>query len=414
MLFYNKTLFLGKYPFRESDENDLSFPVKLLKKIIDTLIVENVYNQELISIYSEHYQYDDFIHFTMKLLIDKIDEYKTNDNVNIMSNIIDFIHPIRLIRPDDLLPKCLQIGDTIIKKKKRKNKKHEHRAWRRLCELQKYNGTHQPISLANKKFKFDYERDADIYSSLWLKYLTLPLHPATFKRSLLYLDKYAIQHFANPLLLADFLISSFNMGGIISLLSLSPLYTLIYKCNLEYPNFYCQLYNLLEPAITYVKHRSRFLFWCDLFLTSTHIPASIVASFAKKFSRLALYSTPDTILIILPFIGNLFIRHPLIKKLLDYKQFEPEQDPFLVNESDPEKTNSLNSYVWELNVLQSHYHPKVASLAKQVCGELPRNEWLLEDILETSLDDVMVETRNSLNDIKKFTYDIDCGMYYEL
>src|SRR5699024_4741444 len=168
-------------------------------------------------------------------------------------------------------------------------------------------GDQSSVVVAGKRFKFDYERDAALYSSLWLKYLNLDLPPSTFKRALLYLDKYAMQHFANPLLLADFLIGSFQTGGIISLLSLSPLYTLLHKCNLEYPHFYRHLCRLLEPAITSVKYRARFLFWSDLFLTSTHISAQVVASFAKRLARIATTSPPDTILILLPFIGNLLI-----------------------------------------------------------------------------------------------------------
>nr|XP_046918520.1 nucleolar complex protein 4 homolog B-like [Dermatophagoides farinae] len=406
----------GKFPYRYATNNDeISFPVVLLEKIVRSLISELTYNQELIAFYSK-YQYDDVIHFTMTILHKIIDENKGNDKQNLMFNIIDMLSPIRLITPEDLLPKSLQ---SEFRKVNKSN--NDRKTLIRLCELHRIDdsddsGNHiaKWIQLPTRKFKFNYSRDAEIYSSLWIKYFTFQLPPQVFKKSLLYLDKYAIRHFENPLLLADFLINSFQTGGIISILSLSPLYTLIHKCNLEYPNFYGQLYSLLEPAITYVKHRPRFLFWCDLFLTSTHISATIVASFAKKFARLTIISSPDTILILLPFIGNLFIRHPMIKRMLDYKQIEPEQDPFLDQEQDPEKTQALNSYMWELNLLQSHYHPEIVLLSKQISSELPRYEWNMEDILETSMDDVIDKTKTSLNDQKKFSYDLDCSLYYDL
>lgn len=405
----------GKFPYRSAIHNDeISFPVELLERIVRSLISELFYNQELITIYSK-YQYDDLLHFTMKILHKIIDENKGCNNQNLILNIIEMLFPIRLIAPEDLLPKSLQSEFKI------KKSNDGRKTMIRLCELQRIENSDTNcnymakwIQLPTRKFKFDYQRDAQIYSSLWLKFFTFPLPPQVFKKSLLHLDKYAMRHFENPLLLADFLINSFQMGGIISILSLSPLYTLIHKCNLEYPNFFGQLYGLLEPAITYVNHRPRFLFWCDLFLTSTHISAAIVASFAKKFARLTIYSTPDTILILLPFIGNLFIRHPLIKRMLDYKQIEPEQDPFLDHEQDPEKTNALNSYMWELNLLQSHYLPEIASLSKQICSELPRYEWNMEDILETSMDDVIHKTKTLLVDQKKFSYDLDCSLYYDL
>ncbi|OTF72859.1 nucleolar complex protein 4-like protein [Euroglyphus maynei] len=81
--------------------------------------------------------------------------------------------------------------------------------------------------------------------------------------------------------------------------------------------------------------------------------------------------------------------------MLDYKQVEPEQDPFDDHEPNPEKTNALNSYMWELNLLQSHYMPEIASLSKMICSELPRYEWNMEDILETSMDDVINKTKTS-------------------
>ncbi|KAJ6224950.1 hypothetical protein RDWZM_003495 [Blomia tropicalis] len=334
-----------------------------------------------------------------------------------MQNIIDFIFPIRLIPPTDLLPKSLQ---TEIKVKKKKRQKTgitgEHKTWIRLCQMQPYSDpkNHVPIKLPTRKFKFDYERDAELYSNLWIKYLRFKLAPVTYKRVLVYLDKYAIQHFSNPLLLADFLINSFKTGGIISLLSLSPLYILIGKCNLEYPNFYDQLYQLVEPAIVYVKYRPRFLFWCDLFLTSTHISANIAASFVKLMARLALSSPPDTILVLLPFIGNLLIRNPAIQSMLIAKQFDPENDPFNSDEPIPTKTNAINSYLWELKALQSHFLPSIAEMAKKIATNLPTHEWDLSDILETDMDDVMEKATKSMMKSDKFTYDLACDLFYSL
>lgn len=374
-----------------------------------------MYNQELISVYANYYQYDDFIHYTMEVLVEVIESYKRTDNSSVMQNIIDFIFPIRLIAPKDLLPKSLQAMLKTKKRKRTKGPTGEHKTWMRLCELQAYYDVKNknPIDLPSKKFTFDYERDANLYASVWVKYLQFNLPPATYKRALVYLDKHALQHFANPLLLADFLVDSFKTGGIISLLSLSPLYTLIHKCNLDYPHFFGNLYRLLHPAITYTKYRARFLFWCDLFLTSTHISSQIVASFAKKLARLALTSPPDTILIVLPFIGNLFIRHPITQCILSAPQFEPEKDPFSESEINPENTSAIHSYMWELKALQSHYHPDIAQLAKQISNDLPVFEWNLSDILETDMDDVVAKAKKSIQ-TDKFTYDVSVDLFHEL
>ncbi|OTF78355.1 hypothetical protein BLA29_007346, partial [Euroglyphus maynei] len=211
----------GKFPYRSAvDDDEISFPVELLERIVRSLISEQVYNQELISFYSK-YQYDDFIHFTMKILHKIIDENKGSNDQNLILNIIEMIFPIRLITPEDLLPKSLQSEFKI------KKSKNERTNQIRLCELQRIENSDSSVNNATKwiplpkrKFKFNYQRDAEIYASLWLKYFTFPLPPQVFKKSLLHLDKYAMRHFENPLLLADFLINSFQTGGIISILSL--------------------------------------------------------------------------------------------------------------------------------------------------------------------------------------------------
>lgn len=406
---------IGKFPFRQAvDSDSLSFPVDVLEKILRIIASPNFHSQDLNNLYCKYYRYDDFIHFSLKILHQIIDENHDSSNSNLIANFFDLLSPIRLITPDDLLPRSLSL-------KKKSGPKDAHKTWVRLCELKHFDRTEMstenaafiPIDLPIKKFKFDYKRDANLYSSLWRKFLRFPLNPMIFKRSLVCIDNHALQHFVNPLELADFLIDSFQTGGLISLLSLSPLYILMHKCNLEYPNFFGQLYRILDSAIIYIKHRSRFLFWLDLFLTSTHLPATIVASFVKRLSRICLVSTPDTILILLPFIGNLFIRHPLIKCMLNHQSFRPEEDPFLLNEMDPLKTKALESYVWELATLRSHYIPKVTKLIDQIFTELPRCEWKIEDLLETSLDDVIEEEIESVKKFKKFTYNIDCDLYNE-
>lgn len=51
-----------------------------------------------------------------------------------------------------------------------------------------------------------------------------------------------------------------------------------------------------------MKHRGRFVRLASLFLSSTHLPAYIVASFAKRLVRLALAGPPHAALICIPFV----------------------------------------------------------------------------------------------------------------
>ena len=91
-----------------------------------------------------------------------------------------------------------------------------------------------------------------------------------------------------PLLLTDFLLTSYSVGGAISLLALSSVYTLISQHNLEFPQFYTKLYQLFAPEVMHVKYRPRFFHLSSLFLSSTHLPEYLVAAFVKRLARLCL------------------------------------------------------------------------------------------------------------------------------
>jgi U3 small nucleolar RNA-associated protein 19 len=109
-----------------------------------------------------------------------------------------------------------------------------------------------------------------------------------------------------PESLMDFLTDSYNIGGSTSLLALSGLFYLINNKNLDYPSFYPKLYSLLDADLLHSKHRSRFLRLLNTFLSSTHLPASLIASFIKRLSRLALFAPPAAIVAIVPYIYNLY------------------------------------------------------------------------------------------------------------
>jgi len=46
------------------------------------------------------------------------------------------------------------------------------------------------------------------------------------------------------------------------------------------------------------------------------LPAYLVAAFIKRLSRLALTAPPEALLMVIPFICNLFRRHPACKVLV--------------------------------------------------------------------------------------------------
>ncbi|KAJ5114463.1 hypothetical protein NUU61_000222 [Penicillium alfredii] len=213
------------------------------------------------------------------------------------------------------------------------------------------------------------------------------------RKSLLRIMVHNIEPWFNrPELLMDFLTDSYNVGGATSLLALSGLFYLIQEKNLDYPQFYQKLYSLLDTDLLHSKHRSRFFRLLNTFLSSTHLPAALVASFIKRLSRLALNAPPSAIVVIVPFIYNFFKSHPTCtfmmhrairdKQLAANLEAQGMDDPFDPSETDPTRTNAIESSIWEIETLQSHYHPNVAAIARIISEQFTKQAYNLEDFLD--------------------------------
>ncbi|KAL2003926.1 hypothetical protein VTN02DRAFT_1622 [Thermoascus thermophilus] len=198
--------------------------------------------------------------------------------------------------------------------------------------------------------------------------------------------------FSRSELLMDFLTDSYNVGGTMSLLALSGLFYLIQEKNLDYPQFYPKLYSLLDKDLLHSKHRSRFFRLMNTFLASTHLPATLIASFIKRLSRLALNAPPTAIVAIVPWIYNLLKTHPtttfMIHRAIRDEEWKAEleaegmDDPFDPDEPDPTLTDAIESSLWEIETLQSHYHPNVAALARIISEQFTKQAYNLEDFLD--------------------------------
>ncbi|KAF2231535.1 CBF-domain-containing protein [Viridothelium virens] len=236
----------------------------------------------------------------------------------------------------------------------------------------------------------------------WLSLLRQPLTRPQRKAVLNKVTTHIAPVFSRPELLMDFLTTSFDIGGAVSLLALSGLFHLITTRNLDYPKFYTKLYSLIDADILHSKYRSRFFRLLDTFLSSTHLPATLVASFIKRLSRLVLTAPPAGIIAVVPFIYNMLQRHRQCTFMLHrdphpsflaWQTLHPSsssndnpslEDPFLADEPDPTKTLALESSLWELDTLRSHYHPNVATLAGIIAQQFTKREYQLEDFLDHS------------------------------
>lgn len=248
----------------------------------------------------------------------------------------------------------------------------------------------------------------------WLVLLNGSLSMPQYKTILLVLYKRLIPHFHTPTKLMDFLTDSYDLesspngsDSVIPILALNGLFELMLRYNLEYPNFYLKLYQLITPNLMHVKYRARFFRLLDTFLASTHLSAHLIASFIKRLARLTLSSPPGAIVSVIPFLYNLIKKHPSCMCMLynplflsdpfmtseqtaALKQLKSEYvDPFDANEVNPETTNALNSSLWELATLMDHYHPNVATLAKIFAQPFRKMNYNMEDFLDWSYDSLL-------------------------
>ncbi|KAF8476865.1 CBF/Mak21 family-domain-containing protein [Kalaharituber pfeilii] len=249
---------------------------------------------------------------------------------------------------------------------------------------------------------------------IWLATMRLDLTEDQMKSVLDILSHKIVPFFSQPQLLMDFLTDCYNAGGAMSLLALNGLFELIKTKNLDYPNFYEKLYALFDRDLMHVKYRSRFFRLLDIFLASTHIPAILVASFIKRMSRLCLSAPPSTIVIVVPFIYNLLRRHPTCAFMLHREHYDRDEirktgmdDPFDNENPDPMKTRALESSLWEIEMLQSHYHPSVATIARIISEQFTKNQYALEDFLDHSYTSMIdAELRKALRKEPVVEYDV--------
>lgn len=90
-----------------------------------------------------------------------------------------------------------------------------------------------------------------------------------------------LPHVAQPLRYCDLLSDGYERGGIDALHALKGLFVLMHKHNLEFPRFYSRLYQLVSAEAFEGPHAGAFASELQLLLSSTGLPAYLLAAFAK-------------------------------------------------------------------------------------------------------------------------------------
>ena len=326
---------------KSEDENSwTSSDVKRFKSLIEALLSKKCDNQVTIGRFEEFMEYPDAKYYTIQTLArhpKKSQDLRFRQNLLKFLEILNFEGEIEagpgLISQDFQVP-----TDSLIK--------NFNNLWTDFAKIQ--------------------HKEADI-----------------FKRLLILLTDKVLPVLKNPTSFTDFLINSYNIGGSISLLALNGVFFLISNHNLEYPDFYTKLYQLCTPELLHAKYRARFFHLANLFLASSHLPEYLVAAFIKRLSRLCLTAPSNSILLILPFIGNLLIRHKGLLKMIDNTE-----EHFDMDENDPSKSKAAESGLWEIKTLQNHALPQVAQAAKFINKSLPQMEWNVDEYLEITPEEM--------------------------
>ncbi|KAL9643467.1 hypothetical protein ABK040_010082 [Willaertia magna] len=231
----------------------------------------------------------------------------------------------------------------------------------------------------------------EAFKNFILTLLQLPeMNRKTYERILSKMGDDILPQFEDPFLLNDFIIQSFDQGGLIALLSVKSLFVLITEYNLVYDQFYQKLYVVIEPSLFTMEGREEFFELLDTFLKSSHLPEYIVAAFIKKLIRVSLEVPSYAIVYILSLVYNLMFRHPQLSFLVQYEEISPkilsrrqkqilkEQKPelyeekkelidvFDVNETDPKLSRAMESQLWEIETLIHHSNSNVSKLAKDL------------------------------------------------
>ncbi|OAR02667.1 hypothetical protein LLEC1_01830 [Akanthomyces lecanii] len=345
------------------DKSDYAFPREFLGKIVKNIIASE--NDEIRKIYIEEFaeQYDDIRYYTFASVASAIKDL-SEDEGDLKSRL--FESAFALISALDGVPESAdELEDFYIHKPEKKSH------YLRQPNQHKRQGQDAWLALMNTVETNDQR-----------------------KRLLALMSDVIAPWFAKPEMLSDFLTSCYDASGSIALLALSGVFYLIRERNLDYPSFYPKLYSLLNSQILHSKYRARFFRLLDTFLGSTHLPVALVASFLKRLARLSLNAPPSAVAFVIPWIYNTLKKHPqctfmlhretkddVVKKELREHGME---DPFLADESDPMKTNAIESSFWELVQMQSHYHPNVATIAKIVSEQFTKHSYNMEDFLDHS------------------------------
>eukprot|EP00466_Bigelowiella_natans_P020572 jgi/Bigna1/87818/estExt_fgenesh1_pg.C_240176 len=217
-------------------------------------------------------------------------------------------------------------------------------------------------------------------SQAWLALFKHRLPTSSYEQTLKCMKDTILPRIEQPILMFDFLKDSYDIGGFVSLLALegyclmrsNKMLIMVKKHNLDYPDFFPKLYQLLTIKNLQSSACDRFFSLLPLFLKSFKLPAYMVAAFAKRLCRISLKAEVPICIFSLALVFNLLKRHPQCQELVHRvpkeegilavvrrKPFGP--DPYQESNPDMATCKAIDSCLWEIKTLKNHYSPKACS-----------------------------------------------------
>eukprot|EP00916_Digyalum_oweni_P003984 GHVL01007098.1.p1 GENE.GHVL01007098.1~~GHVL01007098.1.p1 ORF type:complete len:535 (+),score=61.86 GHVL01007098.1:48-1652(+) len=223
------------------------------------------------------------------------------------------------------------------------------------------------------------------YSEAWTSLMTLRLPSLeSYQTALQAAPTRVLPFMDNPLVLGDFFINAFEYGEIsVSVSALSGLFYLMTKGNLgekslPSSSFYPRLYTLICPKLFSVKNRETFLRLLNASLRSNMVPSTFLGFAIKRLMRVACLVHWTSAHLIMGIVYGLFQKH---QEVLEFLVHLPPATSPIIKDGDPynwhisekqvkdsiedaDKTEQVPLCLWELQLLERHYNPRTAQLAK--------------------------------------------------
>uniref|UniRef100_A0A7E4V389 CBF domain-containing protein n=1 Tax=Panagrellus redivivus TaxID=6233 RepID=A0A7E4V389_PANRE len=214
-----------------------------------------------------------------------------------------------------------------------------------------------------EKFEFTESRRCAVFEKVWLKQLYRGIPQSMVVPVLRKLTSSVMADFKEPEMLGDFLTAFIERPGTnYGIFALEGMARLMLTRNFAYPHFFDTLYAKLPALVTFPSFEAvEFVGNFDSYMSSTHIPAYIVAGVVKRVSRICLTASVDLISVLLPSLRNMFINHQVVQELLHREQpASHESDPYDETAS-LKDCRAMESSLWELSALFRHWNTDIVS-----------------------------------------------------